>query len=612
MNVDVVDSALLPRGTTLQTRRVTSGDNTITLGPDMVFFRGQLVRYDAAPGATAIGGLVSGGYYYAIPTADGTGIQLAATTALIPLTLTAGSTAALLLQSHSLTPVQRFTVTADADAFLDVLGVQRIATATTYTVLIDAVTTGGNADLLLQPSVRETPTGATAGVLVKWPANPTTGVVHRVYFTPDSSCPANCSRPASGSGGTFLAQVDSTYDLRARDITVAGAPYVLPGIVAGGSIIVEAAQPTAASPRTINVFGIVDVLSTGYVDVLTNGWITLNEHTGDLRVGRILSTLDDVLLYAPGRIVDALGGLTGDVKNGVVADVSGRNITMCAGSGQVLDGTIADPLCRDTDRTRGGIGDPTNFLEIDVAYGTGSSGVLRAFDRTSTAGRGIFLTETIGALRLFEVNTLGDVALTTVNGSIIDARSATPGLADVAQVYANTVDIDAVGGGIGGPATTSTSTPRTRPRGRRAQARHLDLGHGDPGHARPGPRRGPRGQRAPHRARDGTANTEPSAPRPSPASVSRGPDPRRCDDDARARQLRVGRVPRGHGRPRITGGDRRRRLRHRGCQRLRAHPGGDPARRHRDSAAARRCRPRHPRRGPRPAPRRPRPLPRDR
>ena len=44
----------------------------------------------------------------------------------------------------------------------------------------------------------------------------------------------------------------------------------------------------------------------GHVDVLTNGNITLNEHTGDLQVGRIKSTANDVLLYAPGRIVDYL------------------------------------------------------------------------------------------------------------------------------------------------------------------------------------------------------------------------------------------------------------------------------------------------------------------
>jgi Ca2+-binding RTX toxin-like protein len=449
VNVDIVDAAALPRGSTFATRRVVVADDTITLGPDMVFFRGQVVRYDAAPGATAIGGLVSGSYYYAIPTADGTGVQLAATSALVPLALTPGETATLLLQLHALTPVQRFTVTADADAFLDILGVQRIATATDFTVVIDAVTTGGDADLLLQPSVRETPTGATSGVLVKWPSSPSTGVVHRVYFTPDSSCPADCARPASGAGGTFLAQTDSTYDLRARDLALAGAPYVLPGIVAGGNIIVEAAQPTATSPRTINVFGIVDVLTTGHVDVLTNGWITLNEHVGDLRVGRILSTLSDVLLHAPGRIVDALGGLAGDTKNGVVADVSGGNITMCAGSGLVLDGAVADPLCSDIDLGRGGIGDTTNFLEIDVAHGTGTNGVLRAFDRTATSGHGIFVTETIGALRLFEVNTLGDVALTTVAGSIIDARSTTPGTTDVAQVYGNTIDLDANGTGAG-------------------------------------------------------------------------------------------------------------------------------------------------------------------
>ncbi len=186
--------------------------------------------------------------------------------------------------------------------------------------------------------------------------------------------------------------------------------------------------------------------STGYVDVLTNGWITLNEASGDLRVGRIRSTADDVLLYAPGRMVDALSGLTGDT-NSVVADVSGRNITMVAGTGLVLDGTIDDPLFVGEDITRGGIGETNAFLEIDVDTAGTGTGVLRAFDRTATAGYGIFLTETIGDLRLYEVNTLGDVALTTTAGSILDARNATPGTADVAQVYGNSIDLDANGAG---------------------------------------------------------------------------------------------------------------------------------------------------------------------
>ena len=54
INVDVVDVAGIPTGSTFQTRRVSNPDDTITLGPDQVFFRGQLVRYAVVGSATAI------------------------------------------------------------------------------------------------------------------------------------------------------------------------------------------------------------------------------------------------------------------------------------------------------------------------------------------------------------------------------------------------------------------------------------------------------------------------------------------------------------------------------------------------------------------------------
>ena len=69
----------------------------------------------------------------------------------------------------------------------------------------------------------------------------------------------------------------------------------------------------------VNVSGITDILGSGHIDVLTNGFITLEELAGDLRAGSITSTDDDVTLTAPASIVDALDDTD--------ADVSGVNIT---------------------------------------------------------------------------------------------------------------------------------------------------------------------------------------------------------------------------------------------------------------------------------------------
>ena len=179
-----------------------------------------------------------------------------------------------------------------------------------------------------------------------------------------------------------------------------------------------------------------------------------------------------MLLYAPGRIVDQL-----DDDWSSAGRRRGPRTSRCArGSGQVLTGTIAAPLCSDVDLARGGIGDIGNFLEIDVDTAGGGVGVLRAFDTTATGNYGIYLSEVLetggtagtGNLRLYEVRTLGNVALNTEDGSVVDARHTTPGLADDAEIYANTIDIDANGGSIG--STRQRPRDRLRPAARRRRA----------------------------------------------------------------------------------------------------------------------------------------------
>ena len=153
----------------------------------------------------------------------------------------------------------------------------------------------------------------------------------------------------------------------------------------------------------------------------TNGFVTVTERSGDLRAGAITSTGSDVTLTSPERILDAESGdgLLG--SDPTPTDVTGVNIRLTAGTGL----------------TTGGIGTPGNFLEINVG-----TGVLNAFDRLAATTSGIFLTETIGDMRVDTVWTRGDVTLTTVAGSIVDARNDAE-----ANVFATSIDLDANGAG---------------------------------------------------------------------------------------------------------------------------------------------------------------------
>ena len=170
---------------------------------------------------------------------------------------------------------------------------------------------------------------------------------------------------------------------------------------------------------------------------------------GDFRVDLIASSSSDVTLWALQAIVDAeddpVSLTTPDPISPFTmsspttgTDVRGVNITMYAGLGGVA----------------GGIGSPDNWLEIDVDVLNGSGatlGVLNAFDTAvgdSVRSPGIFLVETNGSLHLDTVDTVSDVALRTVNGSILDARNG--GLGDDAwNIRGRSVDLFAGGGSIG-------------------------------------------------------------------------------------------------------------------------------------------------------------------
>ena len=267
------------------------------------------------------------------------------------------------------------------------------------------------------------------------------GRTHYTFFdTPDGSAGSlNFGAYAYGNAAGAAADkddIDSTYSYRGID-PADGEP-TLPGVTAGNDIIIAAADVSAGA-KLIHVVGISEIEALGDIDVLTNGDITLTEKSGDMRVERIKSTINDVLLYSPARIVDANDDAS-TAGNTVEADVSGENITLVSGTGLVNPpGTVDAPGGFDDGLPTGGIGEAGNFLEIDTDLVAGAStGVLRAFDTTAAASAGIFLDEVIGDMPVHSIETIADVSLRTTGGSIIDARDD----AD-ANVLANSIDLDA-------------------------------------------------------------------------------------------------------------------------------------------------------------------------
>jgi hypothetical protein len=487
INIDPVYSGNVPAATSFQTAVVTNNGPAIFLGLNQ-FFNGELVRYDTT--GTAIGGLTSGHNYYVV-NADGLQVELASVdNPGTPITLSTGGLP--INQVHTLTPVQLFTVKAAGDAgmgfaYLDVKARLRDNTPAPWnlSVIIDAVNTTGDADLRVWGSVHDS-TSSSAGdvnVLYKPTFTALPGEPHHTFFnTPDPA--AGLQDP--GAFGTGNNAFNSTYVVKAMDEL---SHRWRPGIVSGRNIIVTAAEPTAGSPKIINIDAITDVTGTGYVagptdqhhvDMLTNGSIIEAEKTGDLRVGRIMSTANDVTLYSPAAIIDALNDGIGSE-----ADVTGVNITMTAGDNEITGNALLDQS------GFGGIGTPDNFLEVneDVLHGSGATlGVLNAFDiAPNVVTSGIFITEvkagsethnlldasvsnvaseTVSDLEVDTVNTKGNVSLATQTGSIVDARSP-DGLKihrgqgdDAANVIGNTIDLFAMGGNIGNGTGGSITDPQ--------------------------------------------------------------------------------------------------------------------------------------------------------
>ena len=290
-------------------------------------------------------------------------------------------------------------LTADAgsNVFLDLTGRVRKPGVSDPIFEIDSIQAGGDIGLLLEAGLEDTgASGTAAGIIVT--VNGSSGEYFN-HFRPDSDPP-------------------QPYPLDPRiyaDLSAAtpfpGSTYNFKELVAGGNIAVAASHSDPAD-LIIHMTGITDLLGDGHIDALTNGSIELTERTGDMWIGTIMSTADDVKLTAAGSILDV------DAMNGDSSYVKGNSITLSAGTGSI--GTIA------------------NFLEIDSSYQ--AEGLVDAI-----AHDGAFIHEMQGDLNIGAVvSQYSDVLLVTLSGSMLDADD--DGLADIQGAN---IDLVVSGGGIG-------------------------------------------------------------------------------------------------------------------------------------------------------------------
>ncbi len=131
---------------------------------------------------------------------------------------------------------------------------------------------------------------------------------------------------------------------------------------------------------------------------------------------------------------------------------------MCPGSGLLTDlatGTASNPQCFADSKALGGVGLPTDFLEIHVdllgSEGAGGLGVVRIYDTFAAFTPGVFIDQTADDLQIHTIDTKGDVSARTESGDIVDARTGSLGT-DQTKIFANTINLWARHGSIGDPS----------------------------------------------------------------------------------------------------------------------------------------------------------------
>ena len=287
------------------------------------------------------------------------------------------------------THTRNFQITGDAagDLVLDLTALRRDNSSGAFPVTIQLLHAGHNVDLVINDSLGGNDVPPFGTFIVN-------------LYTPNSNGTKTgplspCGAPCGSGSGSYLehfrpdgAAPDLTTILRAfgtTNATVAHSDYTFSDVSAGNDI--EINHNSTATVITFTAFSNVDATlhdldnaalestsdNSGKIDMKTNGFIVDTETTGDLRVGRIWSTGDDVTLNSPAAVLDA------ELDNGTLGtdptttDVIGRNITITAGNNGI-GGTSG----------RGGVGTPNDFLEIQVNADGGALGVLTVTDTAAS------------------------------------------------------------------------------------------------------------------------------------------------------------------------------------------------------------------------------------
>jgi hypothetical protein len=198
----------------------------------------------------------------------------------------------------NLTRPTMLTALAGGNVDFDLAGILRDPDIINFIVNADSITVGQNIDILLQDGEQESHVGNVGGIdvavnTVEDHRNP-----FQNFYQPDMG-------PAAGADLGVFADLNQntpifvTYNFRSLDSL---QNRTLPGLVAGGNILVNAANFNTTVPdQIVHVIGITELKGTGYIDTRTSGNITLNEFPGlgPMRIGTVISTVGDVALTVP-------------------------------------------------------------------------------------------------------------------------------------------------------------------------------------------------------------------------------------------------------------------------------------------------------------------------
>ncbi len=325
-------------------------------------------------------------------------------------------------------PVRNVSLIADAlvDVVLDITYSLRAPASTPFATMapvIGPIHAGRDIQIVIHDSLRGSDAPVLGSLGVHVTNNGVAGLTgpdgtYYVFYYPD------------GAAGPYTDPVIIAWG---SANTLADSAYTFPDLSAGNDIVVQHTE----TGTVISFTATTDVDATlfsrqfpsepystsdgdGEISFYTNGDIYDLEIIGDLRVGTIISTGDDVTLQTAQSAASILDA--GDIDDGTPR-VAGRDITLLAG---LVSGHI------------GGTGPTPDFLEIQSSLSArGKVLALAAGD--------ILLDQVNGTLYVLLVLSLqGNVALRTRLGSIrndVDDASV--------RVVGRSIDLIAVGGSVG-------------------------------------------------------------------------------------------------------------------------------------------------------------------